>query len=101
MGKVCQPKRYGVLGLTNLDLMNQALLMEVGWNLVAKPKGLWAQVLLTKYGVNHENMPQKLPTRYGSHLWRSVGEFGRTYRGGFGGVLGMDRLSDLVGFLGD
>lgn len=72
-GQVCQPKCCGGLGFKSLDLMNQALLMKLCWNLVANPNRLWSQVLLAKYGVNHENLPRELPTRYGSHFWKSIG----------------------------
>lgn len=59
---VYQPKCSGGLSFKNLELMNRALLMKVGWNLIASPQSLWSQVLLTKYGINHANLPPTLPT---------------------------------------
>lgn len=65
---VCQPKSSGGLGFKNLDLMNRASLMKVGWNLIVSPIILWSQVLLTKYGIDNVNRPHALPMSYGSHL---------------------------------
>ena len=70
--RICRPKCYGRLDFKNLDVMNQALLMKIGQNLVVNPKSLWSQALLTKYFVNHENLPHELPTRCGSYLWKSI-----------------------------
>lgn len=61
-GRIFCPKCCGGLGFKNMDIMNQALLMKVGWNLVFNPKSLWSQVLLTKYDMNPENLPYELPT---------------------------------------
>ncbi|KAH9735402.1 putative ribonuclease H protein [Citrus sinensis] len=72
--KVCQPKSCGGLGLKNLEVMNKALLMKVGWNLISSPNSLWTRVLLTKYGLNKENLPSVLPTKNGSYLWKSIGK---------------------------
>lgn len=60
--KVCQPKSCGGLRFKNLGLMNIALLMKVGWNLVASPSSLWSQLMLTKYGLDHANLPRVLPS---------------------------------------
>lgn len=54
--------------------MNVALLMKVGWNLVTLLTGLRSQVMLIKYGLDHANLPHVLPTRYSSHLWKSIGK---------------------------
>ncbi|KAH9722962.1 reverse transcriptase domain-containing protein [Citrus sinensis] len=72
--KVCQPKSCGGLGLKNLEVMNKALLMKAGWNLISSPSSLWTRVLLTKYGLNKENLPSVLPTKNGSYLWKSIGK---------------------------
>lgn len=34
---ICQPKSRGGLSLKNLSHMNTALLMKIGWNIVASP----------------------------------------------------------------
>lgn len=42
---VCQPKVCGGLGFKNLEMMNKALLMKMGWGLIASPISLWSRVL--------------------------------------------------------
>ena len=69
---ICQPKLAGGLGFKRLEVMNEALLLKVAWNLITEPGKLCAQVLATKYRVSLSDIPQFLPTRHGSHLWRSV-----------------------------
>ncbi|KAL9408205.1 hypothetical protein AB3S75_046705 [Citrus x aurantiifolia] len=70
---ICQPKLCGGLGLKNLSLMNEALLMKIGWGLISSPNSLWVQVLLSKYGLDHASLPNVLPTKYGSYMWKAVG----------------------------
>ncbi|KAH9772084.1 putative ribonuclease H protein [Citrus sinensis] len=70
---ICQPKLTGGLGFKRLEIMNGALLLKVAWNLITEPGKLCAQVLATKYRVSLSDIPQSLPTRHGSHLWKSVG----------------------------
>ncbi|KAH9779858.1 putative ribonuclease H protein [Citrus sinensis] len=67
------PKCKGGLGFKKLDIMNNALLMKNTWRLITKPTKLSNQVLLTKYGVQLDEVPTSLPTRYGSHLWKAMG----------------------------
>ncbi|KAH9751354.1 putative ribonuclease H protein [Citrus sinensis] len=72
--KVCQPKICGGLGLKNLGMMNKALMMKLAWGLVSEPTSLWCRVLYTKYGIADSDFPLGLPTRSGSHLWKSIGK---------------------------
>ncbi|KAH9757474.1 reverse transcriptase domain-containing protein [Citrus sinensis] len=70
---VCKPKAFGGLGFKSLAMMNRALHMKLAWGIISSPSSLWVQVLLTKYRVDRHNPPQVLLTRYGSHLWKSLG----------------------------
>lgn len=90
--RVCQLKNCGGLGFNNLELMNKALLMKLGWNLVASPNSLWSQVLCTKYNINPANLPYILPTGSGSHLWKSIGKVWPETRLGIRWNLGNGRL---------
>ena len=51
--------------------MNRAL--KLAWGLISSPNSFWVQVIVSKYGVDIHNPPLMLPTRYGSHLWKSLG----------------------------
>ncbi|KAH9754932.1 putative ribonuclease H protein [Citrus sinensis] len=52
-------------------MMNRAL--KLAWGLISSPNSFWVQVIVSKYGVDIHNPPLMLPTRYGSHLWKSLG----------------------------
>ncbi|KAH9699945.1 putative ribonuclease H protein [Citrus sinensis] len=71
---LCKPKAYGGLGLKDLNVMNQALLMKLSWGVISAKDSLWVRVLCTKYGVNNSKPPLSLPTRYGSHMWKAIGK---------------------------
>ncbi|KAH9793075.1 putative ribonuclease H protein [Citrus sinensis] len=70
---ICKPKSAGGLGFKSLAIMNCALHMKIAWGLISSPNSLWVQVIVCKYGVDIRNPPLMLPTRYGSHLWKSIG----------------------------
>ncbi|KAL9437498.1 hypothetical protein AB3S75_023377 [Citrus x aurantiifolia] len=70
---VCTPKSKGGLGFKKLEIMNQALIMKDNWSLITEPNKLSNQVLATKYGVQLDEVPTHLPTRYGSPLWKAMG----------------------------
>ena len=59
---ICQPKLAGGLGFKRLDIMNEALLLKIAWNLITKPDKLCVQVLATKYGVSCSDIPYSIPT---------------------------------------
>lgn len=70
---ICQPKMKGGLGLNNLFQMNEALLMKINWNIIVSLTSLWIKVLCLKYGVENDNLPAGLPTKYCSYVWHVVG----------------------------
>lgn len=70
---VCKPKENGSLGFKSLSMINKALHMKLAWGLISSTDSLWVTILKTKYGVSADILPQTLPTRYGSHLWKSIG----------------------------
>lgn len=71
---ICISKDHGSLGLKNLKAMNSVLLMKIGWGLLSNPDRFWVKVLCTKYNIDPDNLPPELSTKYGSHLWKAVGE---------------------------
>ncbi|KAJ4818335.1 RNA-directed DNA polymerase (reverse transcriptase)-related family protein [Rhynchospora pubera] len=48
--KCCLPKRAGGLGIIDLSLQNQALLLRWLWKLKAEPTSTWASTILDLYG---------------------------------------------------
>lgn len=45
----CQPKSKGGMGFRSLNLMNEACIFKLGWNLENDNRGLWGEVLRYKY----------------------------------------------------
>ena len=54
---ICQSKLSGGLGLKQVNLMNDVLLMKIGWGLIASSNSLWVKVLLSKYRLAHNALP--------------------------------------------
>lgn len=88
---ICISKDHGGLGLKNLKAMNSVLVMKIGWGLLSNPNRFWVKVLCTKYNIDPDNLPPELSTKYGSHLWKAVGEFRVKFFGGSVGLLEMVR----------
>lgn len=61
--------------------------------LISTPSSFWVKVLCTKYSIDHENLPPELPTKDGSHLWKSVGEVGiKCFEGSVGPLVKVRKL---------
>ncbi|KAL9462413.1 hypothetical protein AB3S75_000421 [Citrus x aurantiifolia] len=95
---VCTPKSKGGLGFKKLEIMNHALIMKNNWSLITEPTKLSNKVLLTKYGVQMDEVPTSLPTRYGSPLWKAMGNIWEKTRGGIRWNIGD---GETVSFWGD
>ncbi|XP_055960979.1 uncharacterized protein LOC126672148 [Mercurialis annua] len=71
---VNRPKMEGGLGHKNILAMNEALLMKIGWNLVANRDVFLVNLLRCKYKLSDNMAPELSNTGGASHLWRSVGK---------------------------
>jgi hypothetical protein len=70
--KVTQPKALGGLGLRNLQIMNSACLMKLGWELRSGNEALWCRVIRGKYErVNIAN-DTIIVKAYDSSLWKAI-----------------------------
>ncbi|KAK9132888.1 hypothetical protein Scep_012416 [Stephania cephalantha] len=47
---LCSKKKNGGLGLRPTAMVNDAMLMKLGWQFLSDPDALWARVLSSKYG---------------------------------------------------
>ena len=54
---IAKPKKFGGLGIKNLDIMNKAFTMKHIWRLLIDHNSLWARVLKSKYFPNTWNLP--------------------------------------------
>jgi len=49
---LCKPKDEGGLGIKNVRYFNRALLAKWKWRLMGEEKGMWKQILTSKYGTD-------------------------------------------------
>lgn len=70
--KLCRPQNEGGLGIRKAKLMNQSLLMKVGWGLIRKKDSLWARILRRKYECGHDVIPKVSLKNNNSNLWLGV-----------------------------
>lgn len=84
--EVCRPKLSGGLGLKNLTIMNEALLMKLGWGLLVNNNSYWAQVLCSKYGFDLTTMSTSLPTNMAHICGRLLVGFGQRCCRGYDGM---------------
>ncbi|XP_050229329.1 uncharacterized protein LOC126678474 [Mercurialis annua] len=64
----------GGLGHKNMSLMNEALLMKIGWKILANHDVFWVKILRSKYKIL-DNWVPSLPNIVGSsHLWQALGK---------------------------
>ncbi|KAI9116140.1 hypothetical protein K1719_013070 [Acacia pycnantha] len=78
--KACMQLTGSSYGLKDLEIMNDALLGRIGWNLLSKPESIWSQVLIGKYGRNKNLLEECVAKSTDSDVWRNVagiGEVGR------------------------
>ncbi|XP_062028805.1 uncharacterized protein LOC133744775 [Rosa rugosa] len=70
---VCRPKEFGGLGIKKASMMNQAMLVKIGWRMVQEDQGLWRNVLNKKYvkSVPLLNPLYACPSGC-SRTWRSI-----------------------------
>lgn len=65
---LCQLKEYGGFNLKDLQLMNDALLMKLGWSILTFSNKYWVQLVCSKYDFDPTSLVPTLPTTYRSYL---------------------------------
>ncbi|XP_039031943.1 uncharacterized protein LOC120166816 [Hibiscus syriacus] len=71
---VCHPISHGGLGLRNLKNLkaqNEAFIMKLAFNLIAKPEALWVRFLRAKYKCK-EQVPTSLRSTNCSRVWKGL-----------------------------
>ncbi|XP_061347113.1 uncharacterized protein LOC133292688, partial [Gastrolobium bilobum] len=69
---LCSSKDYGGMGLRQSKAMNNALIMKVGFSVLAKRDALWVKVVRNKYGLGDDLIPNPTRTSVKSNLWKGV-----------------------------
>jgi len=70
---ICKAKEEGGLGIKHIDLFNKALLEKWLWRMGSDEKGLWKDVIESKYGVwSPTNSFASNQMRYKSRWWNDL-----------------------------
>ncbi|RYR24105.1 hypothetical protein Ahy_B02g057597 isoform A [Arachis hypogaea] len=88
---LCLPKHEGGLGFRKLELMNEAFLLKIIWQLQEQPNTLWAKILLQKYNSSISNSPttHQITRKSDSDLWKELMKTWPTF------------LKHAISFIGD
>lgn len=70
--KLSRPKVEGEVGIRKAKLMNRALLMKIGWGLIARKDSRWVRMLRSKYGCGEDIVPKVQRRNQNSNLWLGV-----------------------------
>ncbi|KAH0634712.1 hypothetical protein KY290_035831 [Solanum tuberosum] len=65
-------KKDGGLGIRNLRLQNESLLLQWLWRYINEDKALWKEVIVSKYGEASPWCTQMVPDTYGVGVWRTI-----------------------------
>lgn len=65
-------KKEGGLGLKNLEIHNQSLMMKWLWRFISDVQTLWKEVVRAKYGMEGIWMSNTGRGSYGVSLWKSI-----------------------------
>lgn len=69
---VCQPRNYGGLGVSNLNLTNIALLLRWWWKAYSCPDSLWSITACKIRLRRHNNASLKIWLKSGSFFWAQL-----------------------------
>ncbi|KAJ4820748.1 RNA-directed DNA polymerase (reverse transcriptase)-related family protein [Rhynchospora pubera] len=79
--KCCLPKQNGGLGIHNLEIQNEALLVKWVWLILSQPNSNWANTVRALYGTTdiHELSQHPLLSSQLSDILRTVRLFGSSF----------------------
>jgi hypothetical protein len=67
-----QPKWCGGMGMRNIQSMNEACLMKLGWSLSTEEQSMWGDVLVGKYGRGGWSQGRIDANPNDSPLWKAI-----------------------------
>lgn len=68
---ICNPKKMGGLGITNLSLKNRALMNKWIWRFSSETDALWRKLIVEKYGGDFDSLVPSLENhRFFSTVWK-------------------------------
>jgi len=69
------PKLSGGLGVRNLRILNECLLMKWLWRYVEEEQALWREVIHHKYGRDSQWCSNEVSMPYGVSTWKTIRSF--------------------------
>lgn len=69
---LCRPMENGGAGLRWADVMNKAMLAQLGWKLATQAVDAWCKVLSSKYGLSGEGVADFKLMQRSSNTWRGI-----------------------------
>lgn len=72
---ICKPREIGGLGIKNVEWFNLALLAKWRWRLLTEKRGLWRDILKSRYGVEVEgsaDLGNNEGFKKGSGWWKGI-----------------------------
>jgi hypothetical protein len=76
---VCQPKRWGGLGVKDIRAVNISLLAKWRWRLLSNEQAVWKDVLCSKYGslaIGHPVLGEGVRPWFASLWWKDICSIG-------------------------
>ena len=72
LAKMLFTKTRKGLGIRNIQLMNETLLMELGWGILNNQNDLWVKVVIHKYGCYSSNSLSILKGQNAFNVWQGI-----------------------------
>jgi len=73
--KLIGNKQKGGLGVRNLKIQNQSLMMKWLWRLASSEQALWKELIKQKYEMEDHWSTKMVTSTYGTSIWRAIRNF--------------------------
>jgi len=73
--KLIGSKQKGGLGVRNLKIQNQSLMMKWLWRLASSEQALWKELIKQKYEMEDHWSTKMVTSTYGTSIWRAIRNF--------------------------
>ena len=65
-------KKKGGLGVRNLKIQNQSLMMKWLWRLASSEQALWKELIKQKHEMEENWSTKMITSTYGASIWRAI-----------------------------
>lgn len=85
--KVCQPKKFGGVGIRKAKVNNVALQLKLIWKLLSSPENIWVKLVWKKYVFNDDLFSTRVPPS-ASWQWKNLMAHRKKIRQGLRWIIG-------------